>query len=88
MVFMILCCFEARQSKQIEMSCLGVLNQGRFSLEKGNYFVFFIFIIEIVYTGLAEIDVTEITIALFYSGLTRVTPGYVLRNAIRIHFCV
>ena len=38
------------------------------------------------YAGLAEVD--TVTVALCYSGLTKATPGHVLGNVIRIHFCV
>ena len=65
------------------------INQGRFSLVNRNYFVFVIFISDVFsYTGLAEVDMTKVTVALCYSGLTKVTPGHVLGTVIRIHFCV
>ena len=40
------------------------------------------------YTGLAEVDITKVTVALCYSYLTKVTPGHILGNVIRIHFRV
>ena len=36
--------------------------------------------------GLAEVDMTKVTVALCYSGLTKVAPGHVLGTVIRIHF--
>ena len=63
------------------------INQGRFSLENRNYFVFVIFIRDMFsYTGLAEVDMTKVTVALCYSGLTKVTPGHVLGTVIWVHF--
>ena len=57
------------------------INQGRFSLVNRNYFVFFTFIRDMFsYTGLAEVDMTKVTVALWHSGLTNVTPGHVLDN--------
>ena len=39
-------------------------------------------------TGLAELDMTKVTVALCYSGLTKVTPADVLGNVlIRLHCC-
>ena len=35
---------------------------------------------------LAKVDMTKVTVALCYSGLTKVTPGHVLGTVIRIHF--
>ena len=40
------------------------------------------------YTGLAEVDMTKVTVALCYSGLTKVTPGHVLGTVIWVHFLV
>ena len=63
------------------------INQGRFSLVNSNYDVFFIILRDIFsYTGLAKVDMTKVTVALCYSGLTKVTPGDDLGNVIRIHF--
>ena len=64
------------------------INQSRSPLVKGNYDVFCIIIIRDVfsYTGLAEVDMTKVTVALCSSGLTKVTPGPVLGTVIRIHF--
>ena len=36
-----------------------------------------------LYTGLAEFDMTKVTVALCYSGLTKVTPDHVLGNSIK-----
>ena len=41
-----------------------------------------------LYTGLAEFDMTKVTVALCYSGLTKVTPDHILGTVIRILFCV
>ena len=30
------------------------------------------------YTGLAEVNMTKVAVALYYSDLTKVTPGHVL----------
>ena len=69
------------------MSFTSWINQGRFSLENRNYFVFFIFIRDMFsYTGLAEVDMTKVTVALCYSSLTKVTPGHVLGTVIWVHF--
>ena len=38
------------------------------------------------YTGLAEVDMTKVTVALYFSDLTKVTPGYVLGTVIGIHY--
>ena len=62
------------------------INQGRLSLQDWNYFVFIIISSDMFsYTGLAEVDVTKVTVALCYSGLTMVTPGHVLGTVIGIH---
>ena len=37
------------------------------------------------YTGLAEVDMTKIAVALYYSDLTKVTPGHVLGIVLGIH---
>ena len=40
------------------------------------------------YTGLAEVDMTKVTVALCYSGPTKVTPGHVLGTVMWVHFRV
>ena len=41
--------------------------------------MFFIIIKDMFsYAGLAEVDMTKVTVALCYSSLTKVTPGHVL----------
>ena len=95
----LLCCSEARQcehkrtlqslhwnSQDFFWMCFAFwINQSRSPLVKGNYFVFVIFIWDMVtYTGLAEVDMTKVAVALYYSGLTMVTTGHVLRNVIGI----
>ena len=37
------------------------------------------------YAGLAEVDITKVTVALCYSGLTEVTPGHVLGRTTGSH---
>ena len=50
--------------------------QGGFSLKNRNYFVFVIFIRDMFsYTGLAEVDITKVTIIMCNSGFTNVTPA-------------
>ena len=63
------------------------IDYGRFSSENRNYFVISIISGDMFsYTGLAEVDMTKVTVALCYSGLTKVTPGHVLGNVIWVHF--
>ena len=40
------------------------------------------------YTGLAEVDMTKVAVALYYSDLTKVTPGHVLGIVMGIHLCL
>ena len=62
------------------------INQGRLSLKNRYYFVFIIISSDMFsYTGLAEVDMTKVTVALCYSGLTKVTTGHVLGTVIGIH---
>ena len=62
------------------------INQGRLCFVNRNYDVFTIISRDMFsYTGLAEVDVTKVTVARCYSGLTEVTPGHVLGTVIRIH---
>ena len=37
------------------------------------------------YTGLAEVDMIKVAVALYYSDLTKVTPGHVLGIVMGIH---
>ena len=63
------------------------INQSRSPLLKGNNFVFDIFIRDMFsYTELTEVDMTNVTITLNYSDLTKVTSGHVLITIIGIHF--
>ena len=63
------------------------INRSRSPLLKGNYGVFWIIIRDMFsYTGLAQVDMTKVTVALHYSDSTKVTPGYVLGTVIGIHY--
>ena len=63
------------------------INQDRFSFQDWNYFVFVIIIRDMFsYTGLAEVDMTKVTVALCYRGPTKITPGHVLGTG--VHVCI
>ena len=63
------------------------INQSRSPLVKGNNGMFRIIIRNMFsYTGLAKVDMTKVAVALYYSDLTKVTPGHVLGIVMGIHF--
>ena len=63
------------------------INQGRFFFMNSNYDVFTIIRRDMFSdTELAEVDMTKVSVALCYSGLTKVTSGHVLGTVIGIHF--
>ena len=65
------------------------INQGRLLVLESNYSVLFIIIRNMFSnTGLAKFNMTKVTVALYYSGLTKVTPDHILCTDTWIHFYV
>lgn len=70
----------------ISMYLIFRINQSQDSLMKRHYSMVVIFIKYMFsYTWLAEVEMTKVTVALYYIGLTKVTSGDILGTVFRIH---
>lgn len=50
------------------------------------YFMFVIFVFDMIqFIWLPEVDVTNVTVALYYGGLAKVTSVHILGTALWIH---